>query len=401
MVDKCFLFVPIGAIPEPEELKKIVILCDGTWNRVDSTTPTNVVRLGQLLRPTNATGVHQIPIYVQGVGTAQGVGRVSSFAERWLGGMFGLGLYRNLIDAYIKLTFMYEPGDEIFIFGFSRGAFTARSLTGFIRATGIIPRDSLHLLPRAIARYQDKTRGKKTHPSSDESHAFRLETSPFIATSEKEVSWRETQGKAAPTLLRISYLGVWDSVGALGVPRYLSVAPLLNGKKYDFHDASLSSMVKAARHAVALDERRRSFEPTRWDNVRDLNAEQGDDSLPYQELYFVGDHGSVGGGGDIVDLSSIALGWIAEGAQQAGLALQEKDLAAIRKAENFRGPIHNSLSAPGLVTKLMRNFGMDRKGPDTVDELHPSVFARWKADKAYRPGSLAHLKTQLDVLSQR
>lgn len=381
-------------------MKKIVILCDGTWNRIDSATPTNVVRLGQLLRTSDPVGIPQIPIYVQGVGTAQGVGKVSGLMERYLGGILGLGLYRNLIDAYIKLVFMYEPGDKIFIFGFSRGAFTARSLTGFIRATGIIPRDSLHLLPTAIARYQDKSQGSKTHPSSEQSHQFRLGSSPFVATSEKEMAWREERQQGEVTLLKISYLGVWDSVGALGVPRHLALASLFNRNKYAFHDASLSSMVKSARHAVALDERRRSFEPTRWDNVVSLNAEHGDDSLPYQELYFVGDHGSVGGGGEIVALSSIALGWIAEGAQKAGLTLQERDLADIRKSEDLFGPTTNT-EKPGFITRLMRKIGKDRSGPDTVDELHPSVFERWKQDTTYDPRSLAHLKPQLEVLRDR
>ena len=178
-------------------------------------------------------------------------------------------------------------------------------------------------------------------------------------------------------------------------------ASLLNRNKYAFHDASLSSMVKSARHSVALDERRRSFEPTRWDNVVELNAEQGDDSLPYQELYFVGDHGSVGGGGEIVSLSSIALGWIAKGAQEAGLSLQEQDLAKIKKLENILGPTYNSTTEPGFITKLMRKSGKDRAGPDTVDELHPSVFERWKHDAAYRPGSLVHLKTQLETIRDR
>ena len=382
-------------------MKKIVILCDGTWNRVDSTTPTNVVRLAQVLRPSDPTGIPQIPIYVQGVGTAQGVGKISSFAEKYLGGIFGHGLYRNLIDAYLKLIFIYDQGDEIYIFGFSRGAYTARSLTGFIRATGIVPRDSLHLLPRAIKRYQDKSQGKKTHPSSDQSHEFRLETSPNVATSEKEIAWRQTRGESDATLLKIAYLGVWDSVGALGVPRHFLAARVFNGRKYDFHDASLSSMVTAARHAVALDERRRAFEPTRWDNLKELNSEQGDDSLPYQELYFVGDHGSVGGGGDIVDLSSIALTWIAKGAQRAGLSFHESKLANIEKDQNVLGSIHNASGDPGFATRLMRQFGMDRKGPDTVDELHPSVFERWKNDAGYRPGSLSNLSEKLEVLAKR
>ena len=103
----------------------------------------------------------------------------------------------------------------------------------------------------------------------------------------------------------------WDSVGALGVPAHIPILGEWAKRRCRFHGAALSSMVSAARHAVAIDERCRSFEPTRWTNVAELNAEAGDpEAEPYRKLFFAGDHGSIGSGGDIRDLSSIALSWV-------------------------------------------------------------------------------------------
>src|SRR6056297_589886 len=98
-------------------MKRIVILCDGTWNRSDSKTPTNVVRLAQTLVPVDTLGVVQVPIYIQGVGTGEGVTRLARFQDRVLGGAFGFGLLENIEEAYRHLVFLYEPGDEIHIFG--------------------------------------------------------------------------------------------------------------------------------------------------------------------------------------------------------------------------------------------------------------------------------------------
>jgi uncharacterized protein (DUF2235 family) len=381
-------------------MKRIVILCDGTWNRSDSLTPTNVVRLGQLMKPISSVGIVQVPIYIPGVGTGKGVTRLSRLSDRILGGMFGWGLLENIAEAYRHLAFLYEPGDEIFIFGFSRGAFTARSLTGFIRATGIIERDRLHLIPKALLRYKTKGQNDTHHPNTEDSHRFRLKTSPRIATSEKEVSWRTAQGLTPVPVLRIEFLGVWDSVGALGVPRHLSVSSLLNRRQYEFHDADLSSMVRAARHAVALDERRRTFEPTRWQNLQELNEESPDPDPPYLEHFLLGDHGSVGGGGDLTHLSSIGLVWIAEGAQKAGLELSA---TALQKAEDEFDPLgllRNTKDPPkGLANWIMRLRPRDRDGPDRIDDLHPSVLTRWAAmpedARPYRPASLARVHAAL------
>ncbi|SLN74567.1 hypothetical protein ROJ8625_04062 [Roseivivax jejudonensis] len=209
-------------------MKRIVILCDGTWNRSDSKTPTNVVQLGQAVAPVATDGTVHVPIYIQGVGTGEGVTRLSRKLDAVLGGAFGWGLLDNIAEAYRHLVFLYKPGDEIYIFGFSRGAYTARSLTGFIRSTGIVNRDSLNLIPEAISRYRTLDQPKRTHPSSNASHDFRARLSPRVVTREVETDWRSAKGMPDVPRLRINFLGVWDSVGALGVPAHIPV--LGNGR---------------------------------------------------------------------------------------------------------------------------------------------------------------------------
>lgn len=385
-------------------MKRIVILCDGTWNRSEAPNPTNVVRLARAMQPVADDGVVQVPIYLAGVGTGQGVTWASRLSDRVLGGAFGWGLMENVIAAYRHLVFLYEPGDEIFVFGFSRGAYTARSLVGFLRSTGIIDRDRMHLLPEAEARYR-KRRDPRTHPNSAQSHAFRARLSLRVVTGQPEADWRLIEGMPEAPRLRVAYLGVWDTVGALGVPKHLAVAPLLTGESYQFHDTDLSSLVASARHAIALDERRPAFAPARWSNLDRLNGDRRGDDAPYQERFFAGDHGSVGGGGDILDLSSITLDWIAEGARAAGLCLDQDEVTRIRKAQNPYGPLHNfSVPRDGFGEWVTRLRLEDRAGPDRAAELHESVHQRWTAEakgagfKPYRPGSLRRIEADLAAM---
>ena len=377
-------------------MKRIIILCDGTWNHSDSRTPTNVVRLGQAIARVDPQGVVQVPFYVQGVGTGRGVSRVSRSADTILGGALGWGLLANIEAAYRHLVFAYDPGDEIYIFGFSRGAYTARSLTGFIRSTGIVPRRNLHEIPAAMRRYRQMDRAD-THPSSERSHARRAYWSPEIATSRAEVAWRQTQNMPAPHLLEVDYLGVWDSVGALGVPSHIPLIGRLAAQRYRFHDADLSSMVKSARHAVALDERRKSFRPTRWGNVGELNARStAPAGRPYREEFFAGDHGSIGGGGEITSLSNIGLRWIAEGAMQAGLFLDPDIMAGYAEDEDLDGPLRNTTQPGGWTDRLTRIGALDREGPGAMAAVHQSALARWgRGTPPYRPGSMNRIASEI------
>ena len=385
-------------------MKRIVILCDGTWNRSEVEHPTNVVRLARALRSVADDGVVQVPIYLAGVGTGQGVTRLARWTDRVLGGAFGWGLMDNVVAAYRHLVFLYEPGDEIFVFGFSRGAFTARSLVGFLRSTGIVDRDRMHLLPEAVARYCTR-RDPRTHPNSAQSHEFRARLSLRVVTGQSEADWRLIEGMPEAERLRVAYLGVWDTVGALGVPRHLALARVLTGESYGFHDTELSSLVARARHAIALDETRPAFEPARWSNLDRLNGDRRGEDAPYQERFFAGDHGSVGGGGDILDLSSIALDWVADGARTAGLGLDPEELARIRKAQNPYGPLHNfSTPRGGFGEWITRRNPRDRAGPDRIEELHDSVHQRWTAEakgagfRPYRPGSLRRVEAALAAM---
>ncbi len=302
-----------------DALKRIAIFCDGTWNRDDAKTPTHVVRLAQSVRPTAADGVSQYVIYIPGVGIGQGVTRVSRFVDRIAGGAFGLGLDDRILEAYRALIFSYEPGDQIYIFGFSRGAYTARSLVGLIRTAGIPMPAMTDRIPEAMALY--RARGEAhTKPDSGYMLERRRSLSPQVATSEREETWRrETHGEGC-LRLKIAFLGVWDTVGALGLPKFLGLVARFVNAHYAFHDAALSSSVAAARHAVAIDERRRHYPPTLWDNLDCLNDRYPAAEPRYRQLWFAGTHGIVGGSGRAPALSAFPTGWIAAGARKAGKA---------------------------------------------------------------------------------
>jgi|TARA_A100001391_G_scaffold182749_2_gene149498 uncharacterized protein (DUF2235 family) len=389
-------------------MKRIVICCDGTWNRLDAAHPTNVVKLAQSVLPTDSRGVTQATIYVEGVGTGRGTGRLAKLFDRLGGGAFGHGLIANIEDAYRQLVFLYEPGDEIYIVGFSRGGYTARSLAGLIRSSGIIGRKHVAKVPEAVLRYQK--RGKESHPDVPDNCAFRANYSPLVATSPKDLEWRE---RNRPDLipdsfpLKITYVGVWDTVGALGVPDTYRIAKLFN-RKYQFHDTALSSSVSAARHAVALDERRATFPPALWGNLDDLNSRVADASRKgkpqYQQVWFPGDHGSVGGGGDILGLSNAALLWIAEGAVACGLEFEPQFLKQLRQDIDHRAALCNqSKPDKGFFSRLMSMQMMDRKGPSHLTDLAQSARMRWAESKGtlpekrpYRPATLRTLENDLE-----
>ncbi|MEJ6392420.1 DUF2235 domain-containing protein [Gymnodinialimonas sp. 2305UL16-5] len=384
-------------------MKRIVVLCDGTWNRADAAHPTNVVRVAQALAPADTEGVAQVPIYIEGVGTGRGSNRAARFSDRILGGALGHGLLDNMVQAYARIVFMFEPEDEIYIFGFSRGAFTARALAGFIRMTGILSRNRMSMLPIAIERF--RRRGDPTTaPKTEDSMAFRLNLSPDVITGDEEIAFREDLGVPSAPKVKLKYLGVWDTVGALGVPRHWLMASWINRDKYEFYDRELSSLVQRGRHAIALDETRRTFPPTLWTNLPELNNHETGENVPFQERYFAGDHGSVGGGGDIRALSDIALEWILMGVKDQGLTYDAQALEDFRNVQDPNGPLHNhSVRRNSLPERLMRRNPEHRAGPGSIDELYDTARARWATGpgpdedrtKPYRPGSLKRVEQEL------
>jgi uncharacterized protein (DUF2235 family) len=374
-------------------MKRIVFFCDGTWNRADAARPTSVLRLAQAVTPSAADGIKQVVFYQQGVGTGRGTSRLARWTDRFLGGALGWGLEDNIIEAYRNLVFCYEPGDQIFIFGFSRGAYTARSLAGLIRKAGILPRDKVHLVGQAMELYRQ--RGRDKAPDRPAVMQARATLSPDVATSQADIEWRLSQGRLdrrgePPILVQIRYMGVLDTVGALGLPSVLGIFALMVNDRYAFHDTDLSHLVLAARHAVAIDERRVLYPPALWGNLdgpEGLNGDLTGPDRPYQQIWFPGVHGVVGGSGDVPGLSAFPATWIAEGARQPGLEFDRVQLQAIT------APADPMAEAGAMVQNLgvSNIYGLllsDRKGPNRAADVAEAARLRVIRMGGYRPGAL-------------
>lgn len=382
-------------------MKNIAIFCDGTWNKSDAPEPTNVVRLAQAVRTTQPEPGQraQVVLYIEGVGTGRGAGRIAKTLDRGLGGVFGWGLLENIKDAYRAIIFNYEPGDQIFLFGFSRGAYTARSLAGLIRKAGILPRDQVHRIDEALNLY--KQPGQANHPDSPHIQRARASLSPLVATSGKD---QQARADGTP-ILRLAYLGVWDTVGALGVPSALPLLARPLNKKYDFHDLELSSSVAAARHAVSIDETRKTFPPTLWTNLDKLNGRFPADPPHYQEQWFAGDHVGVGGGGRDGSLARIAMDFVAQGARLAGLDIDEKLLAYEVNAQDACGPT-DSGDDLSWAKRMLRKWKSHRSLPHGAEDVAPAVLLRIRLmGRNYIPrtlephrGALVRRANELDIL---
>jgi uncharacterized protein (DUF2235 family) len=305
--------------------KRLVMCCDGTWNRPDqecrgTPCPSNVVKLALAILPVAPDGTEQRVFYRRGVGTDWG--------ERLRGGAFGWGLSRGVRQVYRFVVGNYDPGDELFFVGFSRGAYMARSTVGLIRNAGILKREHADQVDAAYALYRERSVG----PRDLESTLFR----------------RTFSHPTAP----IRFLGVWDTVGALGIP--VTGIPGVDqvNKLWGFHDTRLSSTVQAAYQALAIDEHRKAFTPAVWQPPA-LNAEQ-----VVEQVWFAGSHCDVGGGYRATGLSDLALGWLADCARQHGLALT---------ADAFRAPTAGD--QPSEVVGF---------APDPDGLLHPSRTGLWR-----------------------
>lgn len=395
-------------------MKRLVFCFDGTWNTLEAGRVTNVGIVAQSVASTSPDGTKQVVYYDEGVGNARyGAGWITRTIEKVFGGAFGHGLLANLVEAYEFLIFNYEPGDEVIVFGFSRGAFSARSFVGLLRASGVPRRSRVERVPDAIENY--RTLDPRKEGDEAKLRAFRYEHGPAVYVDDDEQAWRASNfpdyDPDGAARLQVRYLGVWDTVGALGVPNQLPGLAAIFNTKYAFHDCSLDPFVTAARHAVAIDERKRTFEPSLWDNVGEMNARCGSDSDRYQQLWFPGTHGSVGGGGRVRGLSDGALAWVLRGAQEEGLAIDRDgaaELYALRP--RLAAPLENvdpdaKRTFIGWVVDLLPK--RDRTpGPNSLEEVSDAARYRWAASpdllpekKAYRPVTLAALSGPLDAFA--
>ena len=380
-------------------MKRLIFCFDGTWNKLLPDVATNVVLTAASIDRVDPMGVPQVIHYDEGVGTGD--------LEQIRGGMFGYGLMDNVREAYRFLVLNYDPGDEIFVFGFSRGAFSARTFIGFMRHVGPLHRLHVGRIDGAIALYEDRLKGKDG--SADAMRKFRAMYSDKVCVGQGDEDWRCSNipgyVSGSASLMTIKYLGVWDTVEAMGIPDIVPGSDWFN-REYDYHDSSLDAFVENARHAVAIDERRKLFPVVRFDDVDELNASRGydssDDYAPYQERWFPGVHGSVGGGGDIRGLSDDALMWVLSGAKRAGLRL---DTARGTRIHGLRpdpfAPLVNEADPEFSVTGMIKG---DREGPQHLWQLSKSAIRRWRTrasalgGEAYRPGTLDGVRQELDAL---
>ena len=271
-------------------MRRLVICFDGTWNTPDKgENPTNVVKMVRAVR-IQGGGVPQITFYDKGVGTGGPIDRIT-------GGASGAGLTENIIDGYRFLANNFATGDEIYVFGFSRGAYTARSLVGLISMAGLLAPIHLGaaLKDDVLGIYRDKD-----------------------LNSEQKRQMMADLNLTRHENVRIRCIGVWDTVGALGIPTELG--RMLFGKKCYFHDVELSGIVDIALHAVAIDEKRGSFPPALW--VKSDDAPPPDQFQVVEQVWFPGVHSNVGGSYADTGLSDIAFEWMAKRVEAlTGLAL--------------------------------------------------------------------------------
>lgn len=337
-------------------MKRLVVCCDGTWQQLDSPYPSNVIKLAQAVKPIASDGIPQIVFYDEGIGT-------ESKATRLLGGATGLGIDRNIQDAYRFLCLNYIPGDEIYLFGFSRGAYTVRSLAGMIYCSGLLSRPHITKAFDAYELY----RNRDIKPKDQEA-----------------VDYRQTYGDRVP----ITLLGCFDTVGALGIPglhAFKEFHEQLN-KTYRFHDTTLNKMIQNALHAVAIDEIRDVFDVTPMKKNPDAENQR------VLQVWFPGEHGCVGGGmEEHSGLSDTALQWMMDSIRDLGLGL-ELDPSAIPTGvnPNYEIDFKNDPGFFKLAGIKLREVG------DAIEDLHESVIKRWQSRNDYRPKNLEWLLSKLN-----
>jgi len=342
-------------------MKRIAIFCDGTWNTPDKTEEgklcqTNVVKMANALSEYSTDGTAQLLYYDTGIGSE---GKMS---KRIFDGATGFGISGKILQAYRFVSNNFEPGDELYLFGFSRGAFTVRSLAGLIRNSGILKTINLNLVEKAYNIY--RSRHPRFQPREVEATLFR-------------------RTYAVEETTKIKFIGVWDTVGALGNP--LPIKGFGNNKN-QFHDTDLSSRITNAFHALAIDEKRKNFEATLW------HQQPGIKGQVLEQVWFPGVHSDVGGGYPETGLSDIALQWMLEKAKSCNL-----NFNAISTNPDPIAKMHETYTGfYKLQSQLFRPIGkIDPKEGNTNESLHPSVMERHKKDASYRPQNLVEYLTLL------
>jgi Uncharacterized alpha/beta hydrolase domain (DUF2235) len=347
-------------------MKHLIICLDGTWSDANDPAPqTNIALLAGIIEPRPADPQQRV-YYDSGVGTG------GSLVDRIAGGLFGKGLGANVLAAYRFLSQFYAPGDNIYVFGFSRGAFTARSLCGFLSASGLLTQDMCNAANQEFAWNYYRTPPKQRFPAD----RARL----------KRITHPDTG---------VRFLGVFDTVGALGIPK--GFMSRISRGVLQFHDADVSSIAEHCCHALAIDEYRLEFEASVWTEPSHRNFKH------VEQAWFPGSHSNIGGGYDDTGLSDLALEWMLKRLQHHCPELRLKPPGEWPRGlkPDYRGRLHDPRSWMFWRSRwrpLMRlinrceigrgwSFRLPQVRPHSrpIGEMvHWSALARWEETKSGR-----------------
>jgi uncharacterized protein (DUF2235 family) len=359
--------------------KNIVICSDGTGNTTVKGRGTNVFKLFEAVdvngHRTNMSLRHQLAFYDDGVGT-QDLRWIRAFS-----GATGYGLSRNVKGLYRELCRVYEPGDAIYLFGFSRGAFTVRTLAGLITDCGILPptdyasEQEFRLQTRnAYRAYRRKYRALLT----------RLLPRKGMTADEFRARYGRRNSTGGPLEPSVKLLGVWDTVDAVGLP--FRLAEFWNSViwQFKFNTTTLSPIVERGCHALALNDDRGSFEPVLWNEDPTVQKR-------VEQVWFAGAHSNVGGGYPQQGMSLVTLDWMMTKAEEQGLRFAASTRNEYRSRHAFADRLYEPRSGLGVfyrwkprnVKQLCRRKGI------TVPTIHVSVVERiLQAPEGYAPGNL-------------
>ncbi|MBB6413804.1 T6SS phospholipase effector Tle1-like catalytic domain-containing protein [Mesorhizobium sangaii] len=339
--------------------RNLVICCDGTSNQF-SEDRTNVAKLCRILRKDRD---RQLVYYHPGVGTKAPPGFVTGFGTKLAkvaGLAFGYGLKSDIVDAYIFIMTHFRPGDNLFVFGFSRGAYTARALVALIKMYGLLMPGNDALVPYLVDMFWAIGKARENKDRRDAYFKLAADFRQELATPD----------------CRPHFVGVWDTVSSVGWIGSPTALP------YTHYNPDIAVL----RHAVALDERRAFFR---------TNLAATPEGKDVRQIWFAGAHGDVGGGyrEGQSGLSRIALGWMLEEAEKHGLLLEDAAKADLLQqiaadAEKYDLPIHDSMTWKWWVAEFVPKrrydastdhkgwrvnlFGRRDPGPDPI--LHDSVW---------------------------
>ena len=364
--------------------KNIVICCDGTGNEI-KTNLSNVLKLVRVAKDND----QQVVYYDPGIGTFGAGGNWSRF-RHWLKKVFNLasgkGLDEDVIEAYSFLVERYEDGDQIYLFGFSRGAYTVRVLAGLIRAIGLIGPNQKNLIAY----------GLKAHKSVDEA-------SKDQSPGEKFAGLNAFQKIARGRYIPIKFVGVWDTVSSVIVRRPDLIRPVSMIK---LPYTATNSSVEVFRHALAIDERRRMFQANHWTPGQEFKTNPfALDGKPqdFKQVWFAGAHSDVGGGFPEVEsgLSKFPLAWMIREAQEHGLLVHTQSfnrLALGTGDDEYIAPdagaqIHHSLTLGWWPVELLPK-GTQRERPRKLLGLQMPMYFPLGEPRAIEDGALIHASVE-------